>query len=127
MPDPLKKSFEKTKIRACVIEATSVQGVQAMTPTEITQMIDTYSFTARKIAVGTYSVREDSMPAGQTLGKVVLCDVYDTSLWVFVPVREDMSRQIGSSEDLDEVLAGIRALYVDLRRQEEKVEGEDTY
>jgi hypothetical protein len=41
VPDPPKKSFEKTKIRACVIEATSVQGVQAMTPTEITQMTPT--------------------------------------------------------------------------------------
>jgi hypothetical protein len=90
-------------------------------------MAQTFSFTARKIAVGTYSVREDSMPAGQTLGKVTLCDVYDISLWVFVPTREDMSRRISSSEDLDEVLAGIRALYVDLRRREEEVEGEDTY
>ena len=75
-------------------------------------MTKTFSFTARKISAGTYSVREDSMLPGETFGRVTLCDVDGGSLWVFVPTHDDMSGMVEASESLDQVLADIREAYI---------------
>jgi hypothetical protein len=76
-------------------------------------MTKTFSFTARKIAPNTYAVREEGMLPGRYFGEVTLCDAYGTSLWVFVSNIEELSGAVEASESLREVLAEVRAVYVD--------------
>lgn len=77
-------------------------------------MAKTYSFTARKIAAGSYAVREAGLLPGATFGKVTLCDVDGGSLWVFAPSWDDLRGKVEPSESLDQVLADVREAYIDL-------------
>jgi hypothetical protein len=87
-------------------------------------MAKTFSFTARKIAPNTYAVREDSMLANCYFGTVELrrhvlisnsmgCASVDEA-WMFIPNEEEMEGLVDNQIRLSDMLAEVRAMYVEL-------------